>query len=276
MTKYYLLALLITVCFLTTANGAENLFSGARAGGMANAAVALYDFWAISHNQAGITKINTLAAGIHTESRFLQKEMSLASVAVIYPLNSGNLGASLQYFGSSLYSEGKAGLAYARMFGDKLSTGLQLNYMFTAIGEGYGSTGTISAELGFLYELFPDLIVAAHIFNPAKASLKTECLHQTEEYISSILRLGAAYSFSQNVLLSLEVGKDLRHDAVLKLGIEYRIGDIMYVRTGISTNPVMNAFGFGLLTGKIRMDICTAYHYVLGYSPQAGIIYSFE
>ncbi len=258
------------------AAAADNLLSGARAAAMANATVAIYDFWAISHNQAGMAGITALQAGIYAENRFMLQEMSLAATAVVLPSHAGHFGLSMQYFGSSLYKEGKVGLAYSRKFGDKLAAGIQLNYMFTRIGEGYGSSGTACAEAGIIYELLPNLQIGAHIFNPTKAVLKTENYHGNEEFISTIIRSGMAYDFSNKVLLSIEVEKDIRHEPVTKLGIEYRAAEFVYVRAGISTNPVLNAFGFGLHTGRLQIDISASYHYILGYSPQAGIIYSFQ
>jgi hypothetical protein len=255
---------------------ADNLLSGARAAGMANASVAIYDFWAISHNQAGIARIDTITAGLFTENRFLLSDLSLAAAGFILPTTSGNFGVSLQFFGSSLYSEGKAGLAYARHFGEKLSASVQLNYMFTNIGEGYGRTGTATAELGIICEILPRLYLGAHIFNPTKASLKTTGYLDIKEYISTIIRTGAAYHFSEKVLLSLEVEKDIRHQPMAKFGVEYMITEGMFVRAGLSTNPTLNSFGFGIHKGKLQFDISTSYHHLLGYSPQAGVIYAFK
>ncbi len=276
MKPLHLTFLLIFLSASLKTPAADNLLSGARAAGMANASVAIYDFWAISHNQAGIARIDTITAGLFTENRFLLSDLSLAAAGVILPTTSGNFGVSLQFFGSSLYSEGKAGLVYARRFGEKLSAGVQLNYMFTNIGDGYGSTGTVAAELGIICEILPRLYLGAHIFNPTKASLKASGYLDTKEYIPTIIRTGAAYHFSDKVLFSLEVEKDIRHQPMAKFGIEYMITREMFIRTGISNNPVLNAFGFGMQKGKLQFDISATYHHLLGYSPQAGVIYAFK
>lgn len=255
---------------------ADNLFSGARAAGLSNATIAIFDFWAITHNQAGITRISVPAAGIYTENRFLLKELSLVAAAVIYPTTQGHFGFSFQYFGSSLYGEGKAGLAYARHFGDKLSAGVKLSYMFTAIGEHYGSAGTAVAEAGIIYELTPGLFIGTHIFNPHKARLKTRGYLYGTEYIPGIIRTGIAYHISETVLICLEAEKDLRHIPGFKAGVEYSITDRIAVRAGISNEPAMNAFGFGIQTETLQIDISASYHHILGYSPQSGLIYSFR
>ncbi len=254
---------------------ADNLLAGARASGMAGAAVALYDFWSISHNQAGIANISNLTAGMYAENRFLQQELSLAAAAAIVPTPAGTFGISIIHFGSSLYSETKTGLTYARSFNDKLSAGLQINYMLTAIGQGYGNKGTATVETGIIYELLPNIHIAAHIFNPTKASLKTHSHHNIDEYISTIIRTGLTFLISQNVLVSIEIEKDIRHNPMPKIGLEYNPSEIISIRAGISNNPAMNAFGFGLNIGRMRVDMSASYHHVLGYSPQAGAVYSF-
>lgn len=257
------------------APAADNLLAGARANAMAGATIALYDFWNISHNQAGIAKINCITAGLYAENRFLQEELSLAAAAAILPTPVGVFGLSIIHFGSSLYSETKAGLAYARNFGEKLSAGLQLNYMHTSISDGYGNKGTITAEIGIIYEFLPNIRIGAHIFNPTKATLETLNHHDIDEYISTVIRSGMTFIISQNVLVSIEVEKDIRHSPVPKIGFEYKPSEIISIRAGVSNNPVMNAFGFGLNMGKLQLDISASYHHVLGYSPQAGVIYSF-
>jgi hypothetical protein len=273
-THFALILILVSVSLETPA--ADNLLSGARAAGMANATVSIYDFWAISHNQAGIAMTDTFTAGFFAENRFLVKDLTLASIAAILPTSSGNFGASLNFFGSSLYSEGKAGLAYARRLGENLSAGIQLNYMFTSIGDGFGSTGTVAAELGVICQIMPKLYFGAHIFNPTKSKLKTINDHDIKEHISTIIRTGAAYHFSRKVLLCIEVEKDIRHKPMAKIGIEYMITDGMFVRAGISSNPAQNAFGFGLHTGNLRIDISASYHYLLGYTPQLGVMHVFK
>jgi hypothetical protein len=276
MKHLHLAFLLIFLSAGLKTPAADNLLSGARAGAMANATVAIHDFWAISHNQAGIANVDTITAGLFVENRFLLGDLSLAAAAAVLPTSSGNFGVSLQFFGGSIYSEGKAGLAYARRFGEKLSAGVQLNYMFTNIGDGYGSTGTVAAELGIICKILPNLYLGAHIFNPTKARLKATGHLDIKEYISTIIRTGAAYHFSDKVLLSLEVEKDIRHKPMAKFGLEYMITDGIFVRAGISNNPTLNAFGFGIQTGRLQLDISASYHYLLGYSPQTGAIYVFR
>jgi hypothetical protein len=253
-----------------TAN--DNYPFGGRAAGMGNAAVALYDFWAVSHNQAGIARIENSAAGVYVENRFMVKELSLGAGAFVMPTHSGVFGLSFTYFGYELYNESKIGLAYARTFGDRLSAGIQLNYNHISIADDYGRLGTLTFEAGILYNLLPQLCIGMHVFNPNRSKLAD----YNNERIPSVLRMGFSYEFSEKVLFILETEKNILHPPVFRAGIEYHITEPIFIRGGIGTNPTSNSFGFGMDLGELTIDLATSYHHVLGYSPQMSFTYKFR
>ncbi len=266
---------LIILFFLPTTvifSANDNYPFGGRSAGMANAAVTLHDFWAVSHNQAGLALEENMAAGFYYENRFGIKELGLGAGAFVLPTDAGVFGLNFTYFGYSQYNESKVGLAYARNFGENLSTGVQLNYLSTKIAEDYGSKRNLTFELGAIYQLIPDLYVGAHLFNPIKAKVA----EYDDERIPTILRFGMSYLFSERVMVILETEKDINHPYNFKLGIEYQITDPIYIRGGVGTSESQNAFGVGLLLSNFRIDISASYHNVLGYSPQFSMIYEFQ
>jgi hypothetical protein len=250
----------------------DNYLFGGRAAGMGNAAVTLYDFWAVSHNQAGLARIEHMAAGVYFENRYLVKELSLGAGAFVMPTHSGVFGFSFNYFGFELFNESKVGLAYARTFGDRFSVGIQLNYNNTYIAEDHGSRGNFTVEMGAIFQILPQLSIGAHIYNPTRARLA----EFADERIPTIFRMGMAYEFSDKVIVSVETEKSIDHTAVFKAGIEYHVTEPIYLRGGIGSNPTTNAFGFGMVLGNLKMDLATSFHHVLGYSPQISFIYEFK
>jgi hypothetical protein len=267
---------LILLFFLNGTIGAltasDNYPFGGRAAGMGNAAVSLYDFWAVSHNQAGLARMETAAAGVYVENRFMVKELSLGAGAFVLPTHSGVFGLSFTYFGYELYNESKVSLAYARTFGERFSAGIQLNYNSISIAEDYGRMGTLTFEAGILIDLLPQLCIGIHVFNPNRSKLAD----YNDERIPSVLRMGFSYAFSDKVLFILETEKNILHTAGFRAGIEYRITEPIYIRGGIGTHPTSNAFGFGMELGDLIIDLATSYHHVLGYSPQMSFIYKFR
>jgi hypothetical protein len=250
----------------------DNYPFGGRAAGMGNAAVTLYDFWAVSHNQAGLASVKRPAAGVYFENRYQVKELSLGAGAFVLPVSSGVFGASFTYFGFELYNETKVGLAYARHFGERFSAGIQLNYHYTGIGEDYGNEGNLTVEMGIIYRITSHLSLGAHLFNPGQAKIGD----YADERIPTIFRTGLAWTFSEKVMLVAETEKNINDPAMFRAGVEYRIIAPLYLRGGIGTHPASNSFGFGLVLGNLNIDFATSFHYVLGYSPQLSFIYHFR
>ena len=249
----------------------DNVPEGGRSAAMAHASVALTDFWSLQNNQAGLAYFDRIAAGFYYENRYLTKELSLKAGGVVVPTKSGVFGLNLSYFGYPKYNESKIGLSFARSFGDVLAIGLQLDYLLTSIAEDYGNKGVATFEIGLLSKINDHLTLGAHIFNP----ISVKIAEYEDERIPAIIRVGAAYSFDNNILVSVEAEKETEFDPILKLGIEYRIVEKVYVRGGISTNPGLYSFGFGLNFKKLKIDLSSSIHQVLGYSPQVSMIYSF-
>lgn len=247
----------------------DNSPQGARSAALGNASVTFADFWAIQNNQAGLADFKNIAAGVYYENRFLLKELSLKSVAFVLPTKSGTFGININYFGFNLYNESKIGLAYAKSFGKYFSAGIQLDYLTTSIGEDYGSKSVVTFEFGLRSQLNENLCIAAHVFNPIRVKIAS----YDDERIPTIFKLGLSYTFSKNIIAVIETEKDINYKAVVKAGLEYQIIKEASVRIGITTNPCIYTFGFGLILKKFKIDFASSIHQVLGYSPQISLIY---
>ncbi|MDQ3193176.1 MAG: hypothetical protein M3Q58_16450 [Bacteroidota bacterium] len=244
---------------------------GARSAAMGNSSVAISDLWSVHHNQAGLAGLDKMQAGIYYENRFLIPELSLKGLALAMPVKNGVFGLSVSQFGFALYNESKVGLSYAQKLGEKVSAGVQLDYLNTFIAEGYGNKGMITGEAGVQAELAPGLTIGAHIFNPFRVKLATH----NNERIPTIMRLGLNYEISNKVLICAETLKDTDHKPVFRAGLEYNVIEQLYLRAGISSNPGMHTFGFGLNLKHFKIDFASSIHSVLGYSPMVSINYTF-
>ncbi len=269
----YALLSLSLVLGKTTAMG--QAFPGARTAGMAHSGVAVYDIWAINHNPAGMSGQGSPAAAVAAENRYLLHDMNLAAAAILLPIRSGTLGLSLGSFGNRVYREGKLGLAFSRFFGERLSAGLQINYLHRAITGEYGSASTLAAAAGIILEPIPGLYVGHHVYNPGRAKKLPYDEFDLRASIPTLFRTGCAYAFSDEVLLSVELEKETGHRPALRLGAEYHPGERIAVRAGMGSRPMLNAFGFGIKQDRYQLDLSVSLHHVLGYSTQAGLSLSF-
>jgi hypothetical protein len=266
-------SLFFTFMLLFTAfAGNEDYPIGARSSAMGNASVSLSDLWSAHHNQAGLGFVHDVSAGVSYENRFLLKEISVRGAAVALPIKAGTFGLCITNFGYSQYSENKYSLSFAKAFSNKFSAGIAMDYLSTKIAEGYGSTGALVAEAGIIAKPIKGLSIGAHVYNPTRAKVSA----YDDERLPTIIRLGGDYLFSEKVRLAAEVQKDIKYKAEFKAGLEYLPVKELYLRIGISTNPTLSTFGFGLNLKNFKIDLSASYHQALGISPQLGLSYSFK
>lgn len=262
------LLLFISVCqSYSLYAGNDNFPVGARSAGLAHASVTLNDHWAVQHNQGALAFVKELGAGIYYENKFLVPELGLNALSLALPTKSGTFGLIYHSFGYSQYRESKFGISYGMKLGEKIGVGIGVNYNGIRIGDIYGNSAALTTEIGFRYAINEQLTLGAHVFNLNRAKLAV----YNNEYIPTIFRLGAQYSFSKKIFLTTEANLDMEHPLVVKGGIEYRALDILVIRAGVSTNPLFNSFGFGLYFNNFQLDVAASYHQVLGFSPQAGL-----
>jgi hypothetical protein len=265
--------ILICISFLLH-SGNDNLPLGARSAGLANASLTFNDVWSAHHNQAGLGFITKAAAGVTYENRFLLPELGMSAAVAAIPLNNrkGTFGFSIRKFGYQQYGETKIGLGFGRSFGENLSIGMQFNMQSVQFADIYGKRNAFTLEAGAIYKLSPSLTIAAHIFNPGRAQL-TEL---DQDRIPVIIRLGMRYQFSKRLFIAVETEKDTYNKPVLKAGMEYMAGDILFLRAGVGSQPLSNAFGFGLKLKRMQVDMSGNFHPVLGFSPQFSLSYQFR
>lgn len=271
--KNYIVLFFLLFTAKISFGGNEPIVTGGRAAGVGGSAVCYSDVWSAFNNQAGLAYIKKFSAGVFNESPFLLNELSTRGVAIALPLKElGVFGVSMNYYGYSLYNETKLGLAYAKSFGEKISAAIQLDYLGTTISEGYGSNSAFTFEAGFRAELMPKLFLGAHVFNPIRAKLAD----YDDERIPAVFKAGLAYLPSDKITLSVESQKNMDEKNIFKAGLEYHIVKILYLRTGISTNPVNTSFGIGLDFESFKFDFAASYHQQLGYTPHVSLTYQMK
>ena len=246
--------------------------TGGRQAGLNHCSVALSDFWSIQNNQAGMALVRKFSAGVAYENKFLIPHTGAGNIAVIYPYKFGNIGLSMSYFGYSLYQEMKIGLAYARSFGPRLRIGIQLDYLQTALGNGYGSRKNFTFELGLQSDISKQLTLGIYVFNPVPVKLAD----YANEKIPAIFRFGLAYHFSDKLLATAEAEKNTTcQPVILRAGVEYTFKKQFFFRMGFGTSGDVLSFGFGWHKNHFQFDIGSTMHQSLGFSPQSSLVLSF-
>jgi hypothetical protein len=247
-----------------------NDFIGARSAALGGYNVTLVDVWSSTNNQAGLGFLTDFSSGICYENRFLLKETSYKSAAVVLPVKSGALGLSVASFGYSAYSETKVGLSFGQRFGKKIALGIQLNYLNTGLNKEYGSKTTLTGAIGLIAKLSQELTLGVHVYNPTRSKL----LAYGNQRVPTLMKLGVDYCFSEKVMLAVSTEKELAFAAIFNAGLEYQMTELFYLRGGISTNPSKYAFGLGMQLKEFNVEISSSFHQTLGITPSISICYS--
>jgi hypothetical protein len=244
---------------------------GARSAGMAGCGVALHnDLWGVQNNPATLAFKEKIQVGIFHENRFLIPGFGSNALALAMPAKPGVFYLSIHSLSlQNLYLANKLALGLAKSFGTKISASVQLDWVYTRLGNNYGAASTATAELGIYVEPIKNLSLGFHLFNPTSSQVSKS----REQRLPTVARLGGTYTFSQKLFLSLEVEKDILYKSAVRSGIEYHPVELFFIRIGAASNPGLTSFGFGLQLKQLRLDIASSFHQQLGFSPSIGLIW---
>lgn len=272
----YTLAFIVT-CLLrpSTASFAQSDFasSGAKAWGIGNATVATTgasSSWTNIAGTAGVDKISCLTAydnhygfgGLHT-----------MSVGAVVPFNDDLAGSvTVQRFGDKLYQDLNAGLGVAHRI-SWVALGLRLNYRQTAINGTNFSTSrhALVAEMGGIATLGNGWRLGAHLYNLTQSSFSGPFPSREETRV----RLGSSYEMEKILQVSMEVEKNTASPVCVKVGLAYRLFDLLWLRGGINTRPVSNHFGTGFSKKVFGFDYAAHRNQHLGWAHHLSLSYSF-
>jgi len=243
--------------------------AGARSMSLANASATIEDVWAYHNNPGALGAIEEFSAGISYENRFLLKELQSQGLAVAIPLKVGVISVGGHLYGYRNFRSYKGGLGYSMRLAKKIYAGVQLNYQGITLSDGYGSRGNVTAEVGVFAKITDKWKLGFSVFNLNRAKLSD---YQDDRF-STIMRLGSSYTFSEKFTVLLEGEKDLEYRFRFKGGLEYKVVKELYLRGGVATAPLEFSFGLGYHLKKIHIDVGTAYHQYLGWSPHFSLIF---
>ena len=274
MKKIYFLLSILFISIVAKA-GFDPTARGGRSVGMTYNSVTATDFWGVFNNQAAMAWDAKLSAGAFFENKFSVSEMNTRGFGLTLPATQHDaFGLTFSQYGYSAYNETKVGVSYAKAFANRVAAGLQFDYLRTASSLENGSKGVFTFEFGLQSKVSRKMTIGFYAFNPIHSVLSD--YNGYTEYVPVVIRFGLAYQFSDKFTLETEIEKDLHNDAIIRVGGDYKLNDMFYVRGGISTGVVQYSFGIGAKWKNLSFDISSAYHQVLGVSPAVSLHYDFS
>ena len=227
------------------------------------------DAFSFTSNQAALTDIKKVSGGIYGERKFLLRELSFYSAAIVLPTHSGNFGIKTVYSGFSDYYETQAGLAYGRRLGDRINVGLQFNYFAFRVA-GYGGAAAFFFEAGTLIHLTANLQAGIHLYNPVGGRLDGN----TGEKLPFVYTTALGYDVSPQFSVNVEVEKEEDRPSNVNACLQYRLIPRIKAKGGIAIATSRLWLGIGITVRTFRIEITASYHPQLGATP--GLLLLFD
>ena len=147
-----------------------------------------------------------------------------------------------------------------------------MNYQNIHFSSNYGSRSSVTAEAGIYVKLTNEWKIGVSVFNLGRTKLNSF----ENERFTTLMRLGSVYQLSKNVLFALEAEKNMNYQLRLKGAVEYKLIKNFFLRGGVLTQPIDFTFGFGYKLKAIQIDLGSAFHQLIGWSPHFSLTYSFD
>jgi hypothetical protein len=242
----------------------QGMSNSARALSMSNASVSLNDVWAHVNNPAALVGLKKQSIGISYQNRFSVKEMQTQGLVYAIPLKRMVFSAGSQWYGYQQYRSLKNGLGLAMALSEKVSLGVQLNHHSIRLNENYGNSSNVTGEMGLLVQFTEQIRLGCSVLNIGR----TKIASNSNERLTTLMRLGMQYVVSNQLFIVSELEKNVLYPLSFKMGAEYKPSAKICFRGGLSTAPISFSFGVGTqFKSRFQLDLGTAYHQLLGWSP---------
>ncbi|MEO8771437.1 MAG: hypothetical protein ABI402_15180 [Ferruginibacter sp.] len=229
------------------------------------------DVFSFTGNQAALAQQKNIAVGVYGERRFLLADNSAYSVAAAFPTKLGNFGVKFNYTGFTNFNESAVGLAYGRSLGKKVDIGVQFNYYGYRI-PSYGNASSLNFEIGAILHLTDKINAGIQVYNPVGGKLGKS----GDEKLASAYKFGLGYDASENFLITIETVKEEDKPINVTGGIQYQFEKQFFARAGFVSETGSAFAGVGISWKSVRLDISSAYHPQLGFSPGISLIANFK
>lgn len=239
--------------------GARSLGMGATYVALANTADAVF------LNVGGLGQIAGTEISLFYQKPFGISELNLGSVSVTLPLLSRRVGLGFLTFGNGSYREQSVALCYSHHYQRKLYYGIGVRYHTLQI-DGYGSTGTLGLDAGFVAILSEDIRLGFSAKN-----LNRPAIGETDEHLPQTFTSGISVRAAKSLLLNFEIFKDVRFSPEARFGCEFKPFENLAARTGVANHPNRFSAGVGITIKRITVDYAFFTHDDLGLTHQSSL-----
>jgi len=269
MKAVFGLLIIMATVFDLNAQLASEPPTGPKALGMGSVSVTTQDAWSVFNNPAGLAQLKQTSALFAYRTIFDFTPFNTVSAGAVIPTKIGTAGISVFRFGDDLFNSQMLSGMISHQIGI-MGLGLRANYLQFNI-DGFGRKAIFVADIGGVAKLSDQLTFGAQITNFTQSSVSDEA----QERVPTIINIGLSYQPTDNLFISMEGEKDVDLDADLKIGLEYKILEKIFVRTGFTIDGGTHSFGGGIELERFFLDYGIKIDQFLGNNHNFGLIFTF-
>ena len=239
------------ILLVFTGKAQTSLFSqayGAQSQGMSNTKLFIKNSWSYFNNVGAMDRLDQTEIQVGVDQRFGLQELSTVSFSGIVKKNHGCLGFGISRYGGAQFNQQLLGIGFSNTLGI-MSLGAKLDWIQTQI-EGFGSGNSLLLSLGGVAQLGPNFFFGANFYNLTQSKTSK----YSAEALPTFVQLGLSYSSSPSLSIFSELEKEVDSSPIFKIGIDYSLSNKLFLRTGVSTNPIRLSFGLGLRHNQFIFD----------------------
>ncbi|MFB6343407.1 hypothetical protein ACE1ET_16905 [Saccharicrinis sp. FJH62] len=233
MNKY---VLLLSIAFCSTVQASDFYFP---VGTVSNTSVAGYSFWAVVNNPSVTAFYSNPEIGVNYESRFGLKELSVSSVGLVYPVQTGTVFSSFQHYGYSVYHEMRFSIGYSRAFGEKFGGAVQFNLLAFRPDPETQELYSFSADVSLYAKPSDKLNLGFNLINIPSAKFKDDVTIQ----VPVMYRFGLDWKISDSFDVLTEISAKNGQVPNISGGVCYELIKDFKVLAGVAGNPVAVSAG---------------------------------
>lgn len=226
-------------------------------------------FWGSFRNQALLSENSNISAGINYENRFSLKELGTRTVAIKIPSGKTSLGVIWSDFGYSGYRRDFTGVSCGLKLSEKVSGGIQIDYLTDRGAGDYAAHHSVTYETGFVVKPDGKTAIGIQIINAVPGSLRKRPL-------PSKLIIGAGTKLNEVIYAGAEAEMSSASGLTLRTGFEYSTAKNLWLRGGYSSENNSFRFGIGYLTKIVQTDLAFVTHEKLGVSTSVSIVFKIK
>ena len=228
--------------------------TGAKSASLGKASVCLADSWAIFNNIGALAFYEKNGYALSYQNRFGTDGLHLFSAGMSLKSKFFSNALTIRRLGDNLYSQTALSYGISHRL-QNASLGLKIHFVQLS-AQGLGTKSLFVFEMGGLMQLSQKLWIGASMYNLNRAKISDF----QDERLPSWIKVGCRYQFSEKLLLSGQVQKNLDAPSQVSAGLEYWFIPKIALRMGILSQTWQQSYGCGLKLGVFEVDYAYQLH----------------